>query len=72
MKNTFVKSKENKDEWNLGMMGGKRGQMVLFFKRTPKGIQNYYTTKQLIEMVTERMDMFEECGRGRICYINNK
>lgn len=65
-----IKRKQRRME--LGYDGWQKRPDGSFFKRTPKGIQNYYTTRQLIEMVIKRMDMFEEMGRGRICYINNK
>jgi hypothetical protein len=31
-----------------------------------------YSTRQLVEMVRERMDIAERGGGDRVCYINNK
>lgn len=62
----------NKRRMELGYDGWQKRSDGSFFERTPKGIQNYYTTRQLIEMVSTRMDYFEASGSGRICYINSK
>ena len=56
----------------LGYDGWQKRPDGSFIKRTPKGIQHWYDTRTLVKMVSERMDMFESIGRGRICYINNR
>lgn len=56
----------------LGYDGWQKRPDGSFFKRTPKGIQHWYDTRTLVKLVSDRMDIFESSGRGRICYINNK
>jgi hypothetical protein len=43
-----------------------------FYKHKPKGIQNWYDTRTLVEKVTEKMDAWEEIFGERVCHINGK
>lgn len=40
--------------------------------RLPKGIQNWYTTKQLVELVKEAFERNDTIRGKRVCYINGK
>ena len=39
---------------------------------SPKGIQNWYDTRTLVRLVSERMDMMEAALGERYCPINGK
>lgn len=54
----------------MGYVDGEVRPDGSYIIRTPKGIQHYYSTRQLIVKVTERMDRCEAAGLGRRCYIN--
>jgi hypothetical protein len=38
----------------------------------PKGIQHWYTTRHLVNFVTENFDCNEKADGRRVCYINRK
>lgn len=40
--------------------------------RKPKGIQHWYSTRELIEKVTSQMDSWEMTHGTRVCHINGK
>lgn len=56
----------------LGYDGWQKRPDGSFFKSTPKGIQNWYTTAQLVRLVTEAFDQNEKTAGRRMCYINGK
>lgn len=56
----------------LGYDGWQKREDGSFFKHTPKGIQNWYDTRTLVNMVTERMDINEKANGKRVCHINGK
>ena len=71
-KKRVAESKRTKRRIECGVINGKvydNGSYVIYGK---KGIQNWYDTRTLIEMVTKNMDRFEELGHGRVCYINGR
>ena len=79
--NLIKKSRERKQReqsrrkrrMELGYDGWQQRADGSFFKRTPKGIQNWYDTKTLVKLVSERMDRSESAfGGKRECHINGK
>lgn len=56
----------------LGYDGWQKREDGSFFKHTPKGIQNWYDTRTLVNLVTERMDRNEKISGRRVCHINGK
>lgn len=43
-----------------------------FIATTPKGIQNWYDTRTLVRLVTNRFDLNEKASGRRVCHINSK
>jgi len=39
---------------------------------SPKGIQNWYDTRTLVRLVTERFDLTEKVNGRRVCHINGR
>lgn len=56
----------------LGYDGWQKREDGSYVKHTPKGIQNWYDTRTLVKLVTERMDLNEKVGGKRVCHINGK
>jgi hypothetical protein len=67
---------ENQDKLRrhveLGYIKGEIRPDSVFLTRSPKGIQNWYDTRTLIRLVSERMDMMEAAFGQRYCPINGK
>jgi hypothetical protein len=43
-----------------------------YMTTAPKGIQNWYDTKTLVEKVTAQMDRMEKASGRRVCHINGR
>jgi len=62
----------NRRRMELGYDGWQKRENGSFYKHGPKGIQNWYSTRTLINLVSERMQLMETtCGK-RFCPINGK
>lgn len=70
-----IKSRQesrNRRRMELGYDGWQQRPDGSFYKHTPKGIQNWYDTRTLIALVSERMGMMEALTGERVCHINGK
>jgi hypothetical protein len=57
----------------LGYIKGKiHPNGVIAYQTSPKGIQNWYGTRTLVRLVTERFDINERASGRRVCHINGK
>lgn len=56
----------------LGYIKGEVRPDGSFIMTSPKGIQNWYDTRTLVQMVSEAFDRNEAGGFGRVCHINGK
>lgn len=72
--NEIRESRKSRDRrrMELGYDGWQKREDGSFFKHTPKGIQNWYDTRTLFNLVTERMDRNEKISGRRVCHINGK
>jgi hypothetical protein len=52
------------------LTNGKTAEIVR--KWEPKGIQNWYSTRELVERVTEIMNRNEKATGRRVCHINGR
>lgn len=66
------KKSRNRRRMELGYDGWQKREDGSFFKHTPKGIQNWYDTRTLVNLVTERMDRNKKISGRRVCHINGK
>ena len=66
------KKSRDRRRMELGYDGWQKRPDGSYFKSTPKGIQNWYDTKTLVKLVTERMDRNEKVDGKRVCHINGK
>ena len=76
MRKAIEKRKRNEERrkrrMELGYDGWVKRPDGSFFKQTPKGIQNWYDTRTLINLVSERMNLIEAAYGERYCPINGK
>lgn len=56
----------------LGYINGTIHPNGVVETNTPKGIQNWYDTRTLVRIVTERFDLNEKVSGRRTCHINGK
>jgi glutamine cyclotransferase len=79
--NRLIESANRKRDENLnkikrriemGYINGKVYPNGSIMTTSPKGIQNWYTTSELVKLVSERFDRNESLLGRRICYINGK
>jgi hypothetical protein len=56
----------------LGYIKGEIRPNGVVVTTSPKGIQNWYDTRTLVRLVSERMDMMEAAFGQRYCPINGK
>ena len=56
----------------LGYIKGEIRPNGVVVTTSPKGIQNWYDTRTLVRLVSERMDMMEAALGERYCPINGK
>jgi hypothetical protein len=76
MKEALERRKKNLEKTRrhieMGYINGTIHENGSVFTTTPKGIQSWYTTRNLVNKVTEIMDRNEVIGNGRRCHINGK
>ncbi len=56
----------------LGYIKGEIRPNGVVVTTSPKGIQNWYDTRTLVRLVTEKFDLNEKVSGRRICHINGK
>ena len=56
----------------LGYVKGEIRPNGVVVTTSPKGIQNWYDTRTLVRLVTERLDLNEKVNGRRVCHINGR
>jgi hypothetical protein len=56
----------------LGYINGRVHSNGVVTTTSPKGIQSWYTTRELMERVTKYFDRNEALSGRRVCHINGK
>jgi hypothetical protein len=56
----------------MGYVNGKVLPNGIAVTTSPKGIQNWYTTRELMERVTKYFDRNEALSGRRVCHINGR
>jgi hypothetical protein len=77
--NTEIQERRRKAQERLRRrieMGYIKGKVhlngAISYQTSPKGIQNWYDTRTLVKLVTERFDRNEAVYGRRVCHINGK
>lgn len=71
-KKRIANSEKMRRRIEMGYVNGKIHPNGMISTSTPKGIQHWYDTRTLVQLVIERFDRNESTGGRRVCHINGK